>query len=117
MKNVRIMTYNVHSCRGMDGRISHERIADVLERYNPDVVALQELDLRRKRSGGLDQTRAIAELVAMESHFHPALRVAEEEYGDAILSRHPMKVVRSGEFRHHRESSSMKPAARSGFQC
>src|SRR5689334_13841828 len=59
---VRIMTYNVHSCRGMDGAISHERIAEVIERYNPDVVALQELDLGRERSGRLDQTRSIAEL-------------------------------------------------------
>ncbi len=90
------MTYNVHSCRGMDGRICHERIADVIERYDPDVVALQELDLGRRRSGRLDQTRAIAELVAMDSHFHPALRIADEEYGDAILSKHPLKVVRTG---------------------
>lgn len=81
----------------MDGRISHERIADVIERYDPDVVALQELDLRRRRSGGLDQTRLIAEMLAMESHFHPALRIAEEEYGDAILSKHPLKLVRAGD--------------------
>ncbi|RYD65873.1 MAG: hypothetical protein EOP84_31580, partial [Verrucomicrobiaceae bacterium] len=94
--SVRIMTYNVHSCRGMDGRICHERIADVIERYDPDVVALQELDLGRKRSGRLDQTRAIAELVAMDSHFHPALRIVDEEYGDAILSKYPMKVLRAG---------------------
>lgn len=97
IKDVRIMTYNVHSCRGMDGRISHERIADVIERYDPDVVALQELDLGRHRSGGVDQTRAIAEQVDMESHFHPALRIAEEEYGDAILSKHSLKVRHAGD--------------------
>lgn len=80
----------------MDGAISHERIAEVIERYDPDVVALQELDLGRERSGHLDQTRAIAEIVAMESHFHPALRIAEEEYGDAILSKYPLKIMRVG---------------------
>jgi endonuclease/exonuclease/phosphatase family metal-dependent hydrolase len=32
----------------------------------------------------------------MHFHFHPALRVAEEEYGDAILSRYPMRLIRAG---------------------
>jgi endonuclease/exonuclease/phosphatase family metal-dependent hydrolase len=89
------MTYNVHGCLGTDGRLCHERIADVIERFNPDVVCLQELDAQRERSGRLDQTRAIAEILAMDSHFHPALRVAEEEYGDAILSRHPLRLLRA----------------------
>ena len=90
------MTYNVHSCRGTDGQISTDRIADVIAQFAPDVVALQELDLGRARSGGLDQTRAIAARVEMDSHFHAALRIAEEEYGDAILSKHPMRLVRAG---------------------
>ncbi len=93
---MRIMTYNIHSCLGLDGRRSHERIATVIERYEPDVVALQEIDRGRPRSAHLDQTRAIADLVEMDAHFHPALRVAKEEYGDAILSRHPLNVVQTG---------------------
>ncbi len=92
---MRIMTYNVHGCRGTDGRLSHERIAEVIARFDPDVVALQELDSQRTRSEGLNQTRAIAEILAMESHFHAALRIADEEYGDAILSRHPLRLVRA----------------------
>jgi len=39
-----VMTYNVHSCIGMDGKISPLRIAEVIDRYHPDVIALQELD-------------------------------------------------------------------------
>jgi endonuclease/exonuclease/phosphatase family metal-dependent hydrolase len=89
------MTYNVHSCRGTDGRLCHERIADVIERFDPDIVALQELDSKRARSGGLDQTRAIGEILEMDSHFHAALRTADEEYGDAILSRHPLRLVQA----------------------
>lgn len=89
------MTYNVHGCRGTDGRVSHERIACVIERFAPDIVALQELDSQRERSGRLDQTRAIAEILSMDAHFHAALRVADEEYGDAILSRHPLRLIRA----------------------
>ena len=91
------MTYNVHSCRGTDGVLSHERIAKVIEAFDPDVVALQELDVFRRRTGHLDQATEIARLVSMESHFHPAIRVADELYGDAILSKHPLKLVQAGE--------------------
>ncbi len=53
-KTLRIMTYNVHGCIGMDGKLSPERIARVIARYSPDVVALQELDVGRTRSDGVD---------------------------------------------------------------
>jgi endonuclease/exonuclease/phosphatase family metal-dependent hydrolase len=32
----------------------------------------------------------------MEFHFFPTVRLEEEEYGDAILSYHPIRLVRSG---------------------
>ena len=93
---VRILTYNVHTCIGMDGRLSPRRIARVIAQCDPDIVALQECDVRRRRTDGRDQVRDIAEELEMEFHFHPAIRLEEEEYGDAVLSYHPMRLVRSG---------------------
>ena len=93
---LRVMTYNVHGCVGTDRRLDVARIADVVAREQPDVVALQELDVGRARSAGVDQAHAIAERVGMSHHFNAAFRVAEEQYGDAILSRLPMRLVRSG---------------------
>ncbi len=92
---VRIMTYNVHSCVGTDGRHSPKRIARVIGRYQPDIVALQELDIGRKRTGEVDQPHLIAKELEMLYHFHPAIKVAEERYGDAVLSRYPMELVRA----------------------
>jgi endonuclease/exonuclease/phosphatase family metal-dependent hydrolase len=92
---VRLLTYNVHTCIGMDGRLSPRRIARVIAQCDPDIVALQECDVRRLRTDGRDQVREIAEDLAMEFHFFPAVRTVEEEYGDAILSRHPMRLVRA----------------------
>lgn len=94
--SVRLMTYNVHSCRGVDGRLSPERIAKVIDRAYVDVVALQELDVMRRRSGQVDQAQRIAELLGWTAYFNPALRFSEEQYGDAILSRFPMKLLMSG---------------------
>ena len=91
------MTYNVHGCVGGDKRLDLGRVADVIAREAPDVVALQELDVNRPRSGGVDQAHALAERLGMSVSFNSALlRVAEERYGDALLCVHPMELVRSG---------------------
>jgi endonuclease/exonuclease/phosphatase family metal-dependent hydrolase len=92
---LRLVTYNVHSCVGLDGKMSPERIARVLAQCDPDVIALQELDMRRKRTLGREQAREIAHALDMEFYFFPTIRLEEEQYGDAVLSRLPMRLVRS----------------------
>ncbi|MFA7429998.1 MAG: endonuclease/exonuclease/phosphatase family protein [Rhodospirillaceae bacterium] len=93
---LRVMTYNVHSCRGMDGRTLPSRIARVIATLHPDVVCLQEVDVERRRSGGVDQALAIAKALEMDFHFHPSLSLEEEQYGNAILSRLPMRLLNAG---------------------
>jgi endonuclease/exonuclease/phosphatase family metal-dependent hydrolase len=95
-RGLRLMTYNVHGCVGMDGRLAPERIARVIARQDPDVVALQELDVGRRRSGGMDQAGEVARLLGMSAHFHPAVAMEEEKYGDAVLGRVPLRLVRTG---------------------
>lgn len=93
---LRVMTYNVHSCIGLDGKVDVERVARVIAQANPDVVALQELDVGRDRSLGLDQAQLIARYLEMEFHFHPAMHMEEERYGDAILTHLPLRLVKAG---------------------
>lgn len=95
-KRIRILTYNVHSCVGMDGKTSPERIARVIAQHEPDIVALQELDMNRARTGAIDQPHIIAKYLEMMYHFHPSICVAEEQYGNAILSRFPIQVNFAG---------------------
>lgn len=90
------MTYNVHGCVGTDRKLNESRIAEVIAAYSPDVVALQELDMARRRSHGKDQARHIAQHLQMDFHFHPAMHMEEEKYGDAILSRLPLHLVKTG---------------------
>ncbi|MFP4500310.1 MAG: endonuclease/exonuclease/phosphatase family protein [Candidatus Hydrogenedentota bacterium] len=91
-----IMTYNVHGCLGLDRRRSPARIADLIERCNPDVIALQELDLVRRRSGFVDQAHHIAELLGMTGHYYTTVENADGRYGGAVLSRHRLHKVKSG---------------------
>jgi endonuclease/exonuclease/phosphatase family metal-dependent hydrolase len=92
----RIVTYNVHRCVGTDRRLDVGRVADVLAALEPDVVALQELDVGRLRTGGVDQAHEIALRLGMACHFHAALRVEEERYGDAILTGFPERLIQVG---------------------
>ena len=97
----RLLTYNVHRCRGTDRRIAPERIAKVIAATGADVIALQELDVNRVRTGRVDQAQFIAAALDMAFHFHAAWEVAEERFGDAILSRLPMKLVHAAKLPGH----------------
>ncbi|MDM9625623.1 endonuclease/exonuclease/phosphatase family protein [Rhizobium sp. S152] len=95
-RSLKILTYNVHSCVGTDRKIDPPRIAEVIAETGADIIALQELDVGRKRTGGVDQAHMIASLLKMEAHFHPALHVEEEQYGDAILTALPTRLMKAG---------------------
>ena len=92
---LRIATYNVHGCVGLDGRLSPARIARVLLSLDADIIALQELDVGRHRSRAVDQAQIIADLLEMKMHFGAAIDVTGERYGNAILSRWPMTLKKA----------------------
>ena len=94
---LRVATYNVHGCVGMDRQRSESRIAEVIAGLKADIVGLQELDQNRVRSAAVDQAGAIAKQLGWHHYFHPAMRRAEELYGDAILSRYPIAVRHAAE--------------------
>ncbi len=89
-RTLRVATYNVHGCVGMDRQRSETRIAQVIAELSVDIVGLQELDRSRGRSAHVDQARVIAEQLGWQSHFHPAMEQSDGHYGHAILSRYPL---------------------------
>lgn len=91
-RTLRVMTYNVHGCWGMDGKVSAARIARVIAHYEPDVVALQECYGQRKG----DQMRAIAAELKAAYQFPSDLHMVQDDFGNAILSAHPMRVAKQG---------------------
>ncbi|MEW6282103.1 MAG: endonuclease/exonuclease/phosphatase family protein [Candidatus Eremiobacterota bacterium] len=96
---MRVVTYNVHSCVGVDRKHSPERVADVLAGLRPDVVALQEVDLGGRRSRGRDQAAEIAVRLGMDLHFQPSRTIRGGFYGNAVMSKYPVRLMRAGLFR------------------
>jgi endonuclease/exonuclease/phosphatase family metal-dependent hydrolase len=105
----RIMTYNVHRCVGVDGRLDVGRVASVIAQARPDIVALQELDVDRPRTGTVDQAHAIAHRLGMGFHFHAAVQVEEERYGDAILSTAPLRVIKAAALPGSKAIKALEP--------
>jgi endonuclease/exonuclease/phosphatase family metal-dependent hydrolase len=67
----------------------------VVEWLDADVVALQEVDRVRARSGGVDQAARIAERLEMHSCFTSSfIDRAGGAYGNAVLSRRPIELMR-----------------------
>ncbi|MFN2507713.1 MAG: endonuclease/exonuclease/phosphatase family protein [Chthoniobacterales bacterium] len=96
-KTLRVATYNVHGCVGMDRQRSEARIAEVIGSLAAEIVGLQELDAGRARSAAVDQAGAIAQQLGWKHFFHPAMRQGDEQYGNAILSRSPLTLTRAVE--------------------
>lgn len=94
-RRIRFLTYNVHSCFGTDRKLDPARIAAVINECRPDIIALQEVDVGRVRSGGMDQAHMIATHLRMEAQFHPALHLEDEKYGDAVVTALPMRLVKA----------------------
>src|SRR5688572_7821086 len=72
-RTLRVMTYNIHIARGLDDKIDLQRIANVIKRADVDVVALQEVDVKTRRSGSdVDQLKELAKLTGMHGKFGKA---------------------------------------------
>ncbi len=88
---IRIATYNVHRCRGMDRRIDVERVGRVADRLDADVLAVQEI-LRGTdgRSVFGDQVAALAESLGYLFVFGETRQHRGAAYGNATFSRLPI---------------------------
>ena len=83
MGRFRILSYNVHACIGIDKLHAPDRVAHVIAACKPDIVALQEIDVGRARSGGIDQAHTLAQLLGMKARFNPSTQngAGQKEWG------------------------------------
>jgi endonuclease/exonuclease/phosphatase family metal-dependent hydrolase len=87
----RAMTYNIHHGEGVDGRLDIERIAALIRDERADLVALQEVDKGVERTNRRDLPAELASLTGMTCLFRNNYAFQGGEYGNAILTRFPVK--------------------------
>ena len=90
-QTVRVMTWNIHGAVGRNPRFDLERVVALVQRHEPDIVALQEIDSRRAREAHVDNPFSVLQ-EALGNHGIGAKTVttADGDYGQALISRWPM---------------------------
>ena len=89
--SLRVASYNIYHGENMKKVINIDCAGSVLAKYNPDLVALQEVDNKTDRSGRIDQAAALGLKLGMDSRFKKACMYYNGDYGIAILSVFPIK--------------------------
>ncbi|MBO7067665.1 MAG: metallophosphoesterase [Bacteroidaceae bacterium] len=93
---VRVMSYNVQHCAGLDTTVDYDRTAGVIFGQQPDAVALQELDSMTTRSGMCNQMAELASRTLFFPTFARSIDYDGGKYGVGILTRErPLSVTRT----------------------
>jgi endonuclease/exonuclease/phosphatase family metal-dependent hydrolase len=84
---IRVITYNVHSCVDTNREINPGMIAGIIAELNADIVCLQEVDAQKPLFTKHNQARIFADKLSMDYIFFPTEKTGLHTFGLAILSR------------------------------
>ena len=100
-----VMTYNIHTGKGINGVFSLQRIADVIQKKNTQLAGIQEVDRFTSRNP-VDEPAVLEEISGMETIFSKNLDFQGGEYGIAVMSRFPVLEFKS---LHYEELEDREP--------
>ncbi|MEX2105103.1 MAG: endonuclease/exonuclease/phosphatase family protein, partial [Bacilli bacterium] len=96
---IKVLTFNIHHGKGIDGKLNLDRIAKVIEDSDADIIGLNEVDRYYSwRSGYVDQLGWLSDRLGLNHAFGATvtLKSSKEpgamlrQYGNALLSRFPV---------------------------
>ena len=85
----RVLVYNIHAGKDAAGVDNLQRVADLVRSTRADVVLLQEVDRKTRRSSNVDHLAELMRLTGMHGVFGKSLDYQGGDYGIAMLSRWP----------------------------
>lgn len=102
---MRLLSYNIHKgIGGKDRKYRLERILDVIEKENPDLICLQEVDRNVRRSRFQNQPHIFMEYFNnSEALFQMNVKLRRGGYGNLILSRWPLLSHHHLSLRFHKK--------------
>lgn len=92
---VRILTFNILHGATTKGDFDLDKIATFIEKTNPDLVALQEVDFKTKRAKNFDLVTELGYRTKMTSLFGKAMNFDGGAYGEGILTKMPIIASRN----------------------
>jgi endonuclease/exonuclease/phosphatase family metal-dependent hydrolase len=94
-ETLRVVTYNVHRCKGLDGRVRPDRVAKVLTEIDADIMALQEVVSIPGDEPEGDQAHYLARELGADFLFGENRKLWGGAYGNVVLSKLPMRTVKN----------------------
>lgn len=91
----RVATYNIHKCVGVDRRLRPERIVEVLQEIDADIIAMQEVLCVQGQEDQHDQAHFIARELGLDFRLGENRQLKGGAYGNVVLSRFPMVAARN----------------------
>lgn len=107
---LRVMSYNIHHGEGLDGKLDLERIAQLITDAKADIVGLQEVDRGVTRTQKRDLPAELAKLTGLSVYFEKNIPYQGGEYGNAILTRFPIKRAKNTHYK------MLRPGEQRGVQ-
>ncbi len=95
LPSLKIATYNIHGCVGVDRRYDPARIAAVLHEIDADIACLQEVGARRANRFNADQAAYLAEATGRRVILGAGERGHRGRFANAILTRFPIAAARA----------------------
>lgn len=86
----RVMTWNIHGAFGRNPRFDLSRVVALIRKWDPDVVALQEVDSRRALADGVNPFEFLPGAVGLYGIGAKALTTKDGDYGQVLISRWPI---------------------------
>src|SRR5688572_401645 len=88
---VRVMSWNVHGGAAARDAGHLRALAEVIRASEADVVLLQEVHRGTTAGGGYDQFTELVSMTGMNGCFGKSVDLGSGAYGNAILSRAPLR--------------------------
>jgi len=85
------MTYNIHRGINNNNELDLDGIAEAIKNSGAEIIALQEVERFSVRTRFQDQIGYIADKLSMQYAFGKSINILNGQYGNAILSIHPIE--------------------------
>jgi len=90
-KHIKVMSFNIHHGANTENLATLDKMAELIRSSGADIVGLQEVDSICKRSGNVDQAKYLGEKSGLYYTFVKHFSYDGGSYGQALLSRFPIK--------------------------